>query len=223
MKRLMQNEPEARIYKVCLCTNDSCGLRFPALENDPRAETCPVCGSPTEIVSRQSFSGEHVGAWTAPAQSPIHLLLDNIRSAFNVGSIFRIADGAGVQHIYLCGITPTPENEKVAKTALGAESSVAWSYHRNALDLVKKLILSGKKLVALENTADSESLFGSQFLDNSNIVLVAGNEITGIDPALLGISDWIAHLPMAGIKGSLNVAVAVGISVYYLRSLGAQT
>lgn len=146
---------------------------------------------------------------------PLAVLLDNIRSAWNVGSILRSADGFGFTHAYLCGITPTPEHDAVKKTSLGAEDFVTWSYHKDAVKLVKGLKLEGWKVVALEKDerASPISQFAdSQFLDP--IIFIAGSEVTGVDPELLDIADQIYYIPMHGQKRSFNVAVAFGVAGY---------
>jgi tRNA G18 (ribose-2'-O)-methylase SpoU len=145
------------------------------------------------------------------------LLVDNVRSTFNVGSIFRCADGAGVAHLYLCGVTPTPAHRKVAKTALGAQESVGWSYHTNAVDLAAQLKATGWQLWALEESPAAESLFAVQPGPADNrLVLVIGNEVTGVDPGVLARCDRTLSIPMRGAKRSLNVAIAFGIAAYSL-------
>lgn len=157
--------------------------------------------------------------WRNPNPVKTYLLLDNIRSALNVGSIIRTAEGAGIEHLYLCGFTPTPEHTKVSKTALGSEANVDWSYHSNAVAIALALRCEGTRLISLENAPNSMSLFDIEdHFSNEKVALVVGNELTGIDPELLALSDTVAHLPMAGTKGSLNVAVALGIAVYWLRA-----
>jgi len=146
------------------------------------------------------------------------VLMDNVRSAWNVGSILRSADGFGFAHAYLCGITPTADNEAVTKTSLGAEDSVPWSYHKDAVRLVKGLKVEGWKVYALEE--DSRSLSISQFANYrfSNLaVLIVGNEVTGVDPELLDLCDAIFYIPMRGEKKSFNVAIAFGIAAYALK------
>jgi tRNA G18 (ribose-2'-O)-methylase SpoU len=145
-------------------------------------------------------------------------LLDNIRSTFNVGSIFRASDGAGLRRLHLCGITPTPDNPKVAKTALGAEVTVDWSYHLNAIQAAQSLKAQGFSICALEATADSCSIFQAPaVLFSSPLLLVVGNEVTGVDPELLDLSDAVLSIPMQGKKESLNVSIAFGIAAYTLR------
>ena len=146
-------------------------------------------------------------------------ILDNIRSAQNVGVIFRTADGAGLQKLWLCGITPNPaDNAQIAKTALGAEQTVPWEHAPSTVALVEELKAQDVIILALEAAPGSTSLF-SYTLSKADqpIALVVGSEPAGVDPAVLAQADTTLSLPMAGIKGSLNVAVAFGIAVYTLR------
>lgn len=145
------------------------------------------------------------------------VILDNIRSAWNVGSILRNADGFGFTHAYLCGITPTADNEAVTKTSLGAEDSVSWSYHKDAVQLAKGLKKEGWKIYALEETATATTL-ARTVSEHSDLALIVGNEVSGVDPDLLGLSDDILCIPMRGKKKSLNVAVAFGIAAFALSS-----
>jgi tRNA G18 (ribose-2'-O)-methylase SpoU len=149
----------------------------------------------------------------------VAVLLDNLRSAWNAGSILRSVDGFGFMHAYLCGITPTPDNEAVTKTSLGAEDSVPWSYHKDAVKLAKGLKVEGWKIYALEE--DTRSLPISQFSDSRSpfpAVLIVGNEVTGVDPELLDLCDKIFYIPMLGEKKSFNVAIAFGIAAYALNT-----
>jgi tRNA G18 (ribose-2'-O)-methylase SpoU len=136
--------------------------------------------------------------------------------------MFRTSDGAGVKKLYVCGITPTPEHPKMVKTGLGAEWSVPWSYHTNALAVVKELKEKGYVVYALESTETSISLFDLALRDsNQPLALVVGNEVTGVDPDILALCDKVVHIPMLGYKHSLNVSIAFGIAVYHLcLSLG---
>lgn len=150
-------------------------------------------------------------------KSEIYLILHNVRSRENVGSIFRTADAAGVSKIYLCGITPTPPHEKISKTALCAETYVPWEYQKQTWRLLKKLKVEDRKLkvVALEQTKDSQNLF--RFKPSKGpIALVLGNEIKGLSPSILKKCDKKLVIPMYGKKESLNVAVAAGIALYNL-------
>jgi tRNA G18 (ribose-2'-O)-methylase SpoU len=149
----------------------------------------------------------------------VAVLLDNIRSAWNVGSLLRSADGFGFIHAYLCGITPKADIEAVMKTSLGAEDSVPWSYHKDAVKLVKGLKAEGWKVFALEE--DIRSLPISQFTNHPSqplSLLIVGNEVTGVDPELLDLCDTIFYIPMLGEKKSFNVAIAFGIAAYALTA-----
>jgi tRNA G18 (ribose-2'-O)-methylase SpoU len=144
------------------------------------------------------------------------VLLDNIRSAWNTGSILRSADGFGFSQAYLCGITPTPEVEAVTKTSLGAENSVPWSYHKDAVKLVKGLKKLGHSIYALEDHDNATVLSQDRVIPSSSILII-GNEITGVDPELLDLCDGIFYIPMQGEKRSFNVAIAFGIAAFALN------
>ncbi len=148
-------------------------------------------------------------------KTEIYLVLNDIRSRENVGSIYRTDDAAGVAKIYLCGITPTPPHDKISKTALGAEKYVPWEYHKQAWRLLEKLKKDGINIVALEQTKGSEGLF--KFKPKFPLALVVGNEVSGISPKILKYCDKKISIPMYGKKESLNVAVAAGVALYKLK------
>jgi tRNA G18 (ribose-2'-O)-methylase SpoU len=205
-------------YLILQCAEQGCRFRFPKIDDSFHSNPCPVCGSATRIVV-SSFQNRSIPCVPQPHFAySIHGLLDNLRSAYNVGSIFRSADGAGVAHLYLCGITPTPDNPRTTKTALGAESSIPWSRHNNALDTAQMLQDAGYTLIALEggNSGTSFDLAGDG-LRSAPIVLIVGSELSGVDPELIDICDHVWSLPMIGVKTSLNVTVAFGIAVYCLQ------
>ncbi len=143
-----------------------------------------------------------------------YLILHNVRSAYNVGSIFRTADGAGVNKIYVCGYSPTPDDKKVVKTALGAEKFVSWEYHKQTWRLMKKLKKDGVQIVALEQT--KKSVDYRQSRPRFPMALVVGNEVKGLSTRILKCCDEIIEIPMHGKKESLNVSVAVGIAIFKL-------
>jgi tRNA G18 (ribose-2'-O)-methylase SpoU len=145
----------------------------------------------------------------------IYLILHNIRSAYNVGSIFRTADAAGVKKVYLGGYTPTPTDNKVKKTALGAEKTVPWEYYKQTWRLLEKLEKEGVQIVALEQTKKSTDY--RKFKPRFPLALVVGNEVSGLNKKILSYTDKIIEIPMYGKKESLNVAVAMGIAVYKFR------
>lgn len=204
------------LFEIRQCSNPDCGLRLPVDLEIHRGVFCPRCGAPLA----------HVGApfqYQTPQvirqTTKLSVILDNVRSAYNVGAIFRTADGAGVTHLYLSGITPNPaEHPGIGKTALGAEDQILWSCHPNACTLAEGLREEGYLLLALESTPDALPL--NQFkVDQESpqpLLLILGNERAGVDPGLIELCDAVLALPMAGEKASLNVAVAFGIAVYWL-------
>lgn len=211
-------EPEFQIFE---CSNPECRLRFPSDLSVRQFSTCPACSSEMTRIGKP-FSNYHpVPIEHKPINRQIFLLLDNLRSTENVGSIFRSANGAGVHHIYCCGTTPTPDHAKVKKSSLGAEKYTGWSYHRNSLSLTEKVLLSGCWLFALESTFSSTPLFELLLPveEEKPLMLIVGNEISGVDPALLDLAQQVLHIPMAGEKTSLNVAVSTGIALYYIAHL----
>ncbi|MEW6408005.1 MAG: RNA methyltransferase [Patescibacteria group bacterium] len=137
------------------------------------------------------------------------LVLHNIRSRFNVGAIFRTADAAGINKIYLCGITPAPPHPKINKVALGAEKFIPYEKHWQTGRLIKKLKKEGHQILALEQSKKSAPYF--KLKPNSKAALILGNEIKGLPPKILRQADKILEIPMRGKKESLNVAVACGI------------
>lgn len=146
---------------------------------------------------------------------PVVALLDNIRSMFNVGSIFRTADGAWLEEIVLCGYTAAPPRKEIAKTALGAEYSVPWRQIPDPVDALKALKRRGYQAVALEHTTRSLSYTGAEYA--FPLVFVVGNEGVGIQNKLVQECEIAVELPQYGMKSSMNVAVAFGIMLYELR------
>lgn len=146
---------------------------------------------------------------------PVAVVLDNIRSAYNVGSIFRTADAARVAHIYVTGYTPTPEHRSVAKTALGAEHTVPWSHHPDPFPLLDRLRDEGHTLAALEQT-DAPTEIGAVTTARFPLALVLGNEVEGVRQEILDRCDLAIEIPQYGAKHSLNVSVAFGIAAFGL-------
>ncbi|MHB8135294.1 MAG: TrmH family RNA methyltransferase [Anaerolineaceae bacterium] len=206
------------VYLIRECTNRECEFRFPAPEDSGIGINCPKCKSITNIIREIVLNPDLKE--TINQVFPINnleVVLDNVRSSFNVGAIFRSSDGAGISKIHLCGICPSPLNIKVHKTALGSELSVPYEIHNNALKLIRDQKKLGKRIWALEKTNTSISIEQYKLCKTDpSTVLVVGNEISGIDPDILAICDAQIHIPMSGIKGSLNVAIAFGIAIYNL-------
>ena len=152
---------------------------------------------------------------------PIVLVLDNIRSMNNVGSAFRTCDAFNVEKLYLCGITATPPQKEIAKTALGATESVVWEYKEHVADLATELKLAGYAIILVEQTDSSVMLQEFDFSQYKKIALFVGNEVFGISDELLPISDAAVEIPQFGTKHSLNVAVATGITLWEaIRKIG---
>ncbi len=149
---------------------------------------------------------------------PVYVILNSIRSSYNVGSIFRSSDGAMVEKLFLCGYTPTPPKKEVLKTALGSTESVSWEYYKDPKEIVKKLKGEGVKICALEQTDSSVPYYEIKESDFP-IAVILGNEITGVDQELIDLCDFSVEIPQYGIKQSLNVAVATGITLFELRKI----
>lgn len=149
---------------------------------------------------------------------PVYVLLNSIRSSYNVGSIFRTSDGAMIEKLYLCGYTPTPEKKEVAKTALGAQNSIKWEYIKDPKELILDMKKKGIKICALELTDKSIPYHRFTHLDFP-VCLIVGNEISGVSQDLIELCDFSLEIPQYGIKQSLNVAVAYGISIFELRKV----
>lgn len=147
-------------------------------------------------------------------QQKIYVILDNIRSRENIGSIFRTADAARVDKIYLCGITPTPPHQKISKTALGAENWIPWEYHKQTWRLLKELKANNIYIAAIEQLP--KAINYKKFKPKFPLALVLGNEVKGLSDRILRYADKIVAIPMYGKKESLNVAVAAGIVIYQL-------
>lgn len=146
---------------------------------------------------------------------PVVVVLDNIRSAYNVGSIFRTADAARIAHLYITGYSPTPEHRKVAKTALGAEDTVPWSHHPDPFPLLDRLRADDHTLAALEQT-DTPTEIAAVTTARFPLALVLGNEVEGVRQEILDRCDLALEIPQYGAKHSLNVAVAFGIAAFGL-------
>jgi 23S rRNA (guanosine2251-2'-O)-methyltransferase len=146
----------------------------------------------------------------------LSVVLDNVRSAHNVGVIFRTAEAVGVSHIYLCGITAPGDHVKVAKAALGSQLRVRWSHHVDAFTLVTSLRSQGREVWALESVAGANDIFSIGSAYANDITVVVGNEIAGVDPAVVAVCDRTMALPMIGSKNSLNVGHAFAVAAYHI-------
>ncbi|MCX8122808.1 MAG: RNA methyltransferase [Spirochaetes bacterium] len=144
---------------------------------------------------------------------PVVTVLENIRSLYNVGSMFRSADAARIAYMYLCGYTPHPPRKEIEKTALGSTESVPWEHSIKPVSVITMLKNQGFVIAALEHTTTSISYF--EYAYNYPLCIVVGNEVDGISSEILSLCDVALEIPMFGIKHSLNVAVAYGIVVHH--------
>ena len=149
---------------------------------------------------------------------PVYVILNSIRSNYNVGSIFRTSDGAMIEKLYLCGYTPHPPKKEIMKTALGATESVNWYYVKDPKEVITDLKSKGIKIGALELTENSFPHYELK-KDIFPVALIIGNEISGVSQELLDLCDFSIEIPQHGIKQSLNVAVAYGVTIFEMRKI----
>ncbi len=147
-------------------------------------------------------------------KTPLIIVLDNVRSLNNIGSIFRSADAYRVEKIYLCGITAQPPHREIRKTALGATESVAWEYVENTLDAINLLDEQGYTTCAIEQAERSENLYGFSPAKNAKVAVVLGNEVKGVQQQIVDACHKVIELDQYGTKHSLNIAVCAGIVIY---------
>lgn len=160
-----------------------------------------------------------VAEFKEAVKTPVIVVLDNIRSMHNVGSVFRTADAFLMEAIFLCGYTPKPPHRDIHKTALGATETVDWMYFDTTMEAVQLLKQKGYKIYAIEQVAGSISLENfSQ--PNEKLAVIFGNEVSGVDAALLPLCDGCIEIPQLGMKHSLNISVAAGIVLWELSEPG---
>jgi tRNA G18 (ribose-2'-O)-methylase SpoU len=151
-------------------------------------------------------------------KDPIIVLLDNVRSLNNIGSVFRTCDAMGIKKMYLCGITGQPPHREIRKTAIGASESVDWEHKKNASEIIKKYRDLCYEIIAVEQTSNSVSLENYQ-INNKKILLIFGNEINGVSQNLVDSCDLSLEVPQWGTKHSMNISVSVGIVLWNLKKL----
>ena len=149
-------------------------------------------------------------------KTPIIVVLDDVRSLHNIGSVFRTSDAFLIEKIYLCGITATPPNKEIHKTALGATETVAWEYAKNVLEIVQQLKSEKIKVYSVEQTENAIMLDHFQPETNTTYALIFGNEVKGVSQEAIDASDGVLEIPQLGSKHSLNISVSAGIVIWDL-------
>ena len=165
-------------------------------------------------LSMDELGRKSLTEFKAAQKQPIVVILDNIRSMHNVGSVFRTADGFLLEGIVLCGFTPQPPHRDIQKTALGATESVDWWYVQNTLDAVIDLKSKGYKVYAVEQVQGSISLEKFSGMNNAPVALVFGNEVEGVATEVIAACDACIEIPQEGMKHSFNISVAAGIVLW---------
>lgn len=149
-------------------------------------------------------------------KTPLIVILDNVRSLNNIGSVFRTCDAFLIEKIYLCGITATPPNKEIHKTALGATDSVVWEYVENTLLAVEKLKEQGVYIISIEQAENSTMLNDFQPNGKQKYAIIFGNEVKGVEQEVVSASDEVIEIPQYGTKHSLNISVSAGIAIWEL-------
>ncbi len=167
-------------------------------------------------LENRELSRLDISSFKTHPKNPLVLVLDNVRSLNNVGSVFRTADAFLVQKLFLCGITGKPPHREINKTALGATESVDWEYRENVTETISQLSREGYKIILVEQTDSSAMLMDFSPGPEDNYALVFGNEVFGVDEDLLPLADYCLEIPQYGTKHSLNISVSVGIVVWSL-------
>ena len=150
-------------------------------------------------------------------KDPVIVLLDNVRSLHNVGSVFRTCDAMAVEKLYLCGITAKPPHREIQKTAIGATESVNWEYMEDAISIIHRYKKEGYTIISVEQTSNSIAL-GNYNWKNEKVLLVFGNEVDGVHQKIIDLSDFSLEIPQWGTKHSFNITVSAGIVLWDLKS-----
>ncbi len=167
-------------------------------------------------LKNNELNRKNIADFKAAKKTPILVILDNIRSLNNVGSVFRTSDAFLVEKIYLCGITATPPHKDIQKTALGATDSVDWEYVNDSLRLVQKLQKEGIKVISIEQAENSTMLPDFITETNQKYAIIFGNEVKGVQQEIVDTSDYCVEIPQFGTKHSFNISVSVGIVLWDL-------
>lgn len=165
-------------------------------------------------ITNEELNRPSVEEFSAMKRIPVRVVLDNVRSAQNVGAFFRTADAFAIEHIALCGITATPPSKEIHKTALGAELTVAWSYHSSTAECVAALKAEGYTVLAIEQVEDATMLDELKVDASTRYALVFGNEVAGVEQEVVDMCDGAIEIPQVGTKHSINVSVAGGVVLW---------
>jgi 23S rRNA (guanosine2251-2'-O)-methyltransferase len=170
----------------------------------------------SEIIklSMDELNRKTVEEFKRSTKTPVIAVLENIRSAYNVGSVFRTADAFLLQAIYITGYTCTPPHKEIKKTALGAEESVDWQHFANATEAIINLKEQGYKIYAIEQALNSHQLQLMEFKSDEKIAVIFGNEVTGVEQTTIAQCDGCIEIPQLGMKHSLNIATAAGVVLW---------
>lgn len=167
-------------------------------------------------LSMEELNRKTVEEFRSSEKIPVIVVLENVRSAYNVGSVFRTADAFLLESIYLCGYTAFPPHKEIRKTALGAEDTVEWKHYKQIGDALADLKERGYRIYAVEQTENSLKLNKVDFGKEEKIALIMGNEVTGVEQSTIALSDGSVEIPQMGMKHSLNISVAAGIVLWEL-------
>jgi 23S rRNA (guanosine2251-2'-O)-methyltransferase len=167
-------------------------------------------------LSMDELNRKSVDEFKQSEKIPLIVVLENVRSAYNVGSVFRTADAFLLEAIYICGYTCTPPHKEIKKTALGAEESVSWKHFENTNFAIQALHGSGYKIFAVEQATGSTMLNDLNYAGNDKIAVIFGNEVTGVEETTIQQCEGCIEIPQSGMKHSLNIATAAGVVLWEL-------
>jgi 23S rRNA (guanosine2251-2'-O)-methyltransferase len=167
-------------------------------------------------LSMEELNRKSVEEFKQSEKIPIIVVLENIRSGYNVGSVFRTADAFLLNAIYICGYTAHPPHKEIKKTALGADETVNWKYFKKIGEAIEELRSEGYKILAVEQAVNSHQLQQVEFKSNEKLAVIFGNEVTGIEQSTIELADGCIEIPQLGMKHSLNIATAAGVVLWEL-------
>ena len=164
----------------------------------------------------QELGRKSVEEYKQAGKNPVIVVLENIRSAYNVGSVFRTADAFLIEAIYIIGYSARPPHKEIKKTALGAEEAVDWKYFKTTAEAIEELKIRKYKIYAVEQAEGSYKLHAAGFKQNEKIAVIFGNEVTGVEQSTIQLCEGCIEIPQFGMKHSLNIATAAGVVLWEL-------